>query len=273
MTEQSVLGCGLYAENEWAELVSYEGDAPSGPLFEHTQRCALCSAELTAFTSLTRHVGTVVAEQRPDREAFVDGVLAAVQQERQRIAERSGPVRAGSTRSGAARPDSARAASTRRGSLSWGLPRPGRVAIAAVVTLFAVLGAGLWSWPWSAGPAIHSTGEVLPGGIIVKATNASGSAGTVRAAALSAHAAATAVTGGNDTGGSDTAVATGRPIRVTLGVQAATSAERTSEIEPPTIGIEPLSSANGPLSIENEPSSKNEPLSDEHVSEGSVSFP
>lgn len=207
MSEQSVLGCGLFAEGEWANLITHEG-APSGPLFEHALECALCRAELDAFASLTTRVSRAVNEQRPTRAAFVDGVLAAVQHERQRAKSAS-----------AERHDRRDRRDPRSQPIPWWRPRPAAIAATAVVAVFAVLGTGLWSWPWS---TPRSSGEVLPGGIIVKATN--GRSSTVRAAGRSADAAAAAVAGSGATVGAETG-GTGRPIRVTLGIQIAVSAD------------------------------------------------
>lgn len=228
MSEQSVLGCGRFAEGEWADLITFEGAAPSGPLFEHAHQCALCRAELDAFTSLTAHVRRATGEQQPTRAAFVDGVLAAVQHERLRLdlgraadprQQRRAPRRKPGWEVGVAPEPTQHGTSAtglRGGSAPWWRMRSATIALAAAVTVFAVLGTGWWSWPWS---TPNSTGEVLPGGVIVKATN--GRVATVRAAGLSADAAVAAVAG---SGAGAEGSGAGRTIRVTLGIQAAVSA-------------------------------------------------
>lgn len=211
MNEQSVLGCGRFAESEWTDLITYEGSAPSGPLFEHARECASCRAELNTFASLTAHVGRAAGAEQPKRSAFVGGVLTAVQHERQRhnVHGRKRQPRLGvSPGMRTARPSDA---------APWWRMRPAAIVLTAAVTVVAVLGAGVWSWPWSSS---RSTGEVLPGGVIVQATN--GGPSTVHAAGLSVDAAAAAVAGGGDD-------VVGRTIRVTLGVQAAVSASRETD--------------------------------------------
>lgn len=157
------------------------------------------------------------------REAFVDGVLAAT---RRTV---PGDVPAPETNLGHT-PDagtrSRRDSGVRRSTSSWFRPSP--VAAAAVIAAFAVLGAGLWSWPWTDEPGLPSAGEVLPGGAIVKSTRDALGSGTVRAASLRADGTAameSRAAEARSRSGDATHVA-GRPIRVTLGAHGAVSADK-----------------------------------------------
>ena len=91
MAEQRPLGCGLFSEEEWAELVAGSGpDAQADAagrreLLEHVRTCAACRAELAALARLSQQVRHVLAEADATlhdavREAFVAGVMAQVRQ-------------------------------------------------------------------------------------------------------------------------------------------------------------------------------------------------
>lgn len=82
MAEQRPLGCGLFSEEEWAELVAGSGpDAQADAagrreLLEHVRTCAACRAELAALARLSQQVRHVLAEADATlhgavREAFV----------------------------------------------------------------------------------------------------------------------------------------------------------------------------------------------------------
>lgn len=248
MNEHEVFGCGHFSESDWADLfmtagpdenVHYDEDrvregrgdgyravdghdnrsvdvsyaaSSAETLQAHMQTCAACRAEWRSFASIGFAIRDLVRTERPTREAFVDGVLAA-----------SGRAVPGSefeaTRD--AKPSSRPDAGIGRAPRS--LFRPSPMAVAAVIAAFAVLGAGLWSWPWADEPGLPSTGEVLPGGAIVKSTRDAFGTGTVRAASLRADGSAAMESPAAEVASRRGARAddASRPIRVTLGAVSA----------------------------------------------------
>lgn len=245
MNEHNPLGCGRFSDLQWSQFVTFRAarskdpatdgvakgmgdkahpeaagpgfdkahpatDAPDTGLAAHVATCAPCRDEWESFAALAAGIDGLYRGRPPTTETFVDRVLTAVQRaERQPDRRHEAPRRR--------RPASGR---------TWWSPQP--VLAAVMLALVAVLGVGLWSGPgvipWSRSepPAIVSSGEVLPGGSIKSAV--SGGPGTVRAAALGAHAEAVAVSAG-DVGEAGAAQEGGsRAIRATRGAHVGTRA-------------------------------------------------
>ncbi|MFS8583080.1 MAG: hypothetical protein FWJ61_09545, partial [Limnochordales bacterium] len=192
MAEQRPLGCGLFSEEEWAELVAGSGpDAQADAagrreLLEHVRTCAACRAELAALARLSQQVRHVLAEADATlhgavREAFVAGVMAQVRQTRAGGGAPAGNAWAAgdgsATGDGASvggRPDTGEgAAGGAEGALVRRMRRRSRAlrgarwpawAAAAAMILLAVLAGGL---PWTTllmPEHMRSTGQVWPGG-------------------------------------------------------------------------------------------------------------
>src|SRR5690625_5228335 len=89
MNEHEALGCGHFSESDWADLFMTAGPdedagasdettpAPVETLRAHMQSCAACRAEWRAFASIGFAIRDSVRAERPTKETFVDGVLAA----------------------------------------------------------------------------------------------------------------------------------------------------------------------------------------------------
>lgn len=223
MAEQRPLGCGLFSEEEWAELVAGSGpDAQADAagrreLLEHVRTCAACRAELAALARLSQQVRHVLAEADATlhdavREAFVAGVMAQVRQTRAGGGAPAGNAWAAgdgsATGDGASvggRPDTGEgAAGGAEGALVRRMRRRSRAlrgarwpawAAAAAMILLAVLAGGL---PWTTllmPEHMRSTGQVWPGGTILAVTDT----GTAHAAGLSAAGVVQAASGGPET--------------------------------------------------------------------------
>lgn len=262
------------------------GSGPSVPpsvrdLQSHIEACSRCRDEWRAFARLALNVRLAVQPSPAMREAFLDSVLATVQAPpsageaeadigvdarfktwprvathrhvRQQVAaERHGRPPIGTE-------PGARQRSGSKPNRPW-LPK--NAVVAAVLALMAVLGAGLWSRPWTTpqpaapdsatapnsaavadipGGTASSTGQAVAGGFVARAPLTAGS-GTVRAASLRPHGEAAAVSGA--AGGPDAPSAArpagtssvsesdsepGRSIRVTLGVTAGATTSVFSE--------------------------------------------
>lgn len=193
MSQGSVFGCGLFGEAEWAAIIVHDDVTTGSPeLAEHIGHCGLCKAEYDAFTSLGAALGRVASQKRPSRQAFIGRVLAAVDEKTGRRGASVGAVKPAKWRG-----------------------RIAALATTAVITVFVLLGSVVIPWLQWPSMSARSTGEVLPGGTIAKATDRTT---TVGAAALHADGVVAAVAGTVATGEPDD---TGRTIRVTSGMHAA----------------------------------------------------
>ena len=178
MAEQRPLGCGLFSEEEWAELVAGSGpDAQADAagrreLLEHVRTCAACRAELAALARLSQQVRHVLAEADATlhgavREAFVAGVMAQVRQTRAGGGAPAGNAWAAGTLGMATalrrqqtghrrRRSRQRSALVRRMRRSRARGRPLAAGGHGAMILPAVLAGGL---PWTTPEHMRSTGQ------------------------------------------------------------------------------------------------------------------